>query len=225
MSVNLAICLVLISLTTIGLATVDLTVPVSETTKAIYHGSSKDKVALMFNVYDGTEHLLAIVDIFEKYDLKTTFFVGGVWARRNADTLSSIASKGFEIGSHGYFHKDHSKCNYRENYREISASKELMEGIIGHKITLFAPPSGAYNNDTIAACVELNLNVIMWSRDTIDWRDHDSDLIYRRATSDMAGGDLILMHPTQETVNALPEILDYCIQHELTPSTVTETLN
>ena len=47
----------------------------------------------------------------------------------------------------------------------------------------------------------------MWTRDTIDWRDHDADLIYRRAVKNIKGGDLILMHPTECTVKALERIV------------------
>jgi len=64
----------------------------------------------------------------------------------------------------------------------------------------------------------------MWSKDTIDWRDHDKDLIIKRATTDVKGGDLILMHPTQETVKALPYILDFYKKAGLLPSTVSDVI-
>ena len=49
----------------------------------------------------------------------------------------------------------------------------------------------------------------MWSKDTIDWRDKDSNLVYKRATNNVTNGDLILMHPKEHTLKALPKILDY----------------
>ena len=100
----------------------------------------------------------------------------------------------------------------------------MIENIIGEEIDLFAPPSGAYNDHTIAACNALGLQVIMWSKDTIDWRDHNTEQIFARATNDIRGGDLILMHPTAETLDTLPRILDYCISQGLIPSTVSQTL-
>ena len=72
---------------------------------------------------------------------------------------------------------------------------------------LFAPPSGAYSENTVNAAVALGYKVVMWSKDTIDWRDHDEDTIYRRATENAAGGDLVLMHPTEETARALSAVL------------------
>ena len=47
----------------------------------------------------------------------------------------------------------------------------------------------------------------MWSKDTIDWRDQDEDLIYKRATKNLQNGDLILMHPTKATLKSLQNII------------------
>ena len=47
----------------------------------------------------------------------------------------------------------------------------------------------------------------MWSKDTIDWRDHNTNLIFSRATKNMQNGDLILMHPTENTKDALKDII------------------
>lgn len=84
-----------------------------------------------------------------------------------------------------------------------------MEMICGEKIKLFAPPSGAYSENTLSACASLEMQVIMWSRDTIDWRDKDVNLIKKRATQNLKAGEFILMHPKDVTVQALPEILNY----------------
>ena len=64
----------------------------------------------------------------------------------------------------------------------------------------------------------------MWTRDTIDWRDKDAELIYQRATKNLSGGDLILMHPTEKTATILPKILDEIKRLNLRAVTVSETL-
>ena len=51
------------------------------------------------------------------------------------------------------------------------------------------------------------MKVVMWSKDTIDWRDKDEQLVIKRATKDVKAGDFILMHPTEHSARALPEIL------------------
>ena len=91
-------------------------------------------------------------------------------------------------------------------------------------MTLFAPPSGAYGKAALAACETLNMKTILWSRDTIDWRDKNASLIYSRATKNIKGGEFVLMHPMKETADALDDILTYYETCSLRAVTVSETL-
>lgn len=192
----------------------------------LYYGGDENGncVTLTFNVYEGTEIVNQILDILDEHGAKATFFIGGAWADDNIDCVREIYRRGHELGSHGYFHKDHSKMSYEANLEEIRPSVKLLEMICGQKITLFAPPSGAFAENTINACVELGLKVIMWSRDTIDWRDKDVSLIVNRATLNLNAGEIILMHPKEQTVKALPTILNYIREHGLTADTVSRNL-
>ena len=192
----------------------------------LYYGGDENgnSVTLTFNVYEGTAIVEQILDILDEYEAKATFFIGGAWADDNIDCVREIYRRGHELGSHGYFHKDHSKMSYEANLEEIRPSVKLLEMICGQKITLFAPPSGAFAENTINACTELGLKVIMWSRDTIDWRDKDVNLIVNRATLNLNAGEIILMHPKEQTVKALPTILNYIREHGLTADTVSRNL-
>lgn len=187
-------------------------------------GENAKGVSLMFNVYWGTDEVYKILDILSENDAKATFFIGGCWADDNVDCLREIYAKGHEIGNHGYFHKDHDRLNYIENQREISNCNRFIELALGEAPTLFAPPSGAYGNDTLSACKTLNMTTILWSKDTIDWRDKDRSLIYTRATKNVQNGDFVLMHPMAETAAALNDILRYYKNEGLETVTVSENL-
>ncbi len=176
-----------------------------------YHGNvQKPNVSLMINVYWGNEYLLTMLKTLEKYDVKTTFFVGGSWVSKFPEDFLSIFRAGHEIGNHGFFHKSHDKLSYADNQKEILNTHKLVHEYTGLEMRLFAPPSGAFNLDTIKAATDSGYNVIMWTKDTIDWQDKDADIIYKRATQNMAGGDLILMHPTLCSAQALEKILQFC---------------
>ena len=190
-----------------------------------YGGNENGRgVSLTFNVYEGTGQVLEILDLLDEYGAKATFFIGGSWADDNIDCVREIFRRGHELGSHGYFHKDHEKLSYEGNLEEIRPSIKLLEMICGQKISLFAPPSGAFSESTLSACEALDLKVIMWSRDTIDWRDSDISLLVRRATLNLKAGEIILMHPKKQTVNALPQILSYIRDSGLKAVTVSENL-
>lgn len=197
---------------------------------AIYEGNTaSDKVALMFNVYESAENTAKIADILSEYDFSATFFVGGSWVAKNPNTLLRLAASDFEIGNHGYLHRDHAKLTLRQNLDEITLTSrliaEVLRGLPDYTDSmLFAPPSGSLGSEMFDACDRLGYRVIMWTRDTIDWRDHDSNLIYERAVKNIKGGDLILMHPTDCTVEALPRILDYLRANGLKAASVSQTI-
>ena len=173
----------------------------------IYSGDSKDKVSLMVNVYWGTEFIDDMLEIFAKHNTHTTFFVGGSWVKNNEDVLKKIHNSGHEIANHGYFHSQHDKLDEKGNRQEIMATHNLVKALIGVDMNLFAPPSGAYNKLTVDTASNLGYTTIMWSLDTIDWRDKDKNKVFSRATSRIKGGDLVLMHPTKHTTLALDDIL------------------
>ncbi len=178
------------------------------TMSAIYNGDrQKRRVSLMFNVYENTEIVNGILDVLNECGAKATFFVGGCWADDNEKTLVRIVGEGHEIANHGYFHKDHKKLTEEQNEQEISLTGQVIEALSGVKPTLFAPPSGSFSDLTLEAAGRLGYKVIMWSKDTIDWRDNDKTLIYKRATSGIENGDLVLMHPKKVTLEALSDII------------------
>lgn len=182
---------------------------VSGTDNLYYNGSANQPcVSLMVNVYWGNEYLVDMLKTFEEKQVSTTFFIGGSWALNYPELLLQIHEKGHELGNHGFFHKDQNKLNYAQNQAEIYNAHKLVAEYTGVNMKLFAPPSGAFSSVTLQAATALGYDTIMWSRDTIDWRDHDAELIFRRATNKIKNGDLILMHPTLNTALALPRIID-----------------
>ena len=167
----------------------------------------------------------ADVQTLQDAGAKATFFIGGSWADDHNGELLSIVRAGHEVGSHGYFHKDGDKLDLQGNLREVRSANALLQAITGEKPQLFAPPSGAYGEDTLQACRQEGMKVIMWSKDTIDWRDKDEELVYARATDGVKAGDLILMHPTAHTANALPRILRAYERSGLKAVTVSELVD
>lgn len=196
-----------------------------DSSNLFYSAKEGSGVSLMFNVYEHTDNVFKILDILDEYEVKCTFFIGGSWADDNVDCVREIYKRGHEPASHGYFHKDHSRMTSKEaNLEEIRPSVKLINMICGTDISLFAPPSGSFCEATLNACAELGLRVIMWSRDTIDWRDQDVNLIYTRATNKLENGEFVLMHPTGCTVTALPKILSYIRDNGLKAVTVSQNL-
>lgn len=221
---NIVIVLMLATLTTLAINNAQ-TLNVQADTRVIYAGDeTKNNVCFMINVYQNEDCVRNMLDILDLYNVKTTFFIGGSWAVKNLDLVKEIYTRGHELGNHGFYHKDQNTLDFNGNVQEIKMCHEVVSKNLGIEMSLFAPPSGAYNITTVDAATSLGYKTIMWTHDTIDWRDQDADLIYNRATKNLSNGDLILMHPTKKSVEAITNIISTAINNGFNPTTVSNCL-
>ena len=91
-------------------------------------------------------------------------------------------------------------------------------------MNLFSPPSASCSQITLDVAQKLGYTTVMYSRDTIDWRDKDQSLIKKRATKNITGGELVLMHPTAATAAALDDIISTIEDKGLIVTTVSDVL-
>ncbi len=191
-----------------------------------YQGNIDEKIiAFACNVDWGNDYIPSMLEIFRNNDIKITYFVTGQWAQKNKDILKAIYSDKHEIGNHGYSHKDYDKLSYDNNKEEILKAHNIIKEILSIDSKYFAPPSGGYNDNTIKASKDLGYELIMWSIYTIDWRkDSTKNLIIDRVTSKAHNSAIVLMHPTEETVKALPEIIKYLYQNGYKIGTISDVI-
>jgi len=66
----------------------------------------------------------------------------------------------------------------------------------------------------------------MWSIDTIDWReDSTKELIVNRVVGKIDESAIVLMHPTANTVKALPDIINYLFKNDYKIGTIGDIIN
>lgn len=81
------------------------------------------------------QNTLKILDLFDKHNIKGTFFVLGWVAERYPEIVREIDQRGHEIASHGYSHQliySQSVATFRE---ETYRSKEILESISQKPVT------------------------------------------------------------------------------------------
>lgn len=177
-------------------------------TEPIRHGSKDvNAVAIACNIYQNEQQVEQLLDLFKKENVHITFFVGGTWVARNPELTKRIVEQGHEIGNHGHKHRAHSNLNKQQNIDEIQACTDAVKQAADYEMKLFMPPSGDYNQLTVDVAQSLGYTFVLWSADTIDWRDRDANIIRNRAAERMHPGAIILTHPMAETVQAMPGIL------------------
>ncbi len=176
--------------------------------KPIFQGNSGEKaVAITVNVDWGEEYIPTMLKEFAAADAKVTFFVTGKWAEKNQDLLKQMYKEGHSIQNHGYKHCHFNSLGAEEGSAEIKKAEDIIKQITGQKSKYFASPYGEYNPNVVKAAADINYHLIMWSVDTIDWQRPDPETIVNRVMKKVHNDAIILMHPTEPTVKALPDML------------------
>jgi probable sporulation protein (polysaccharide deacetylase family) len=192
----------------------------------IYKGNpNKPMVSLMINVAWGDEYLPKMLDILEKEKVHATFFFDGSWLKNNIPTAQLIKEKGHELANHAYSHKNMSQISRSQNYSEIYKTQQLLEKELGIHNQLFAPPSGDYSQATVDSAKEQNLKTILWTLDTVDWRNPGASAIIRKVSDQVGPGSLILMHPTSSSSQALEQMIKVIKSKNLRLGTVSELIS
>ena len=187
----------------------DLAVPAfSEGEGAYRHGiRGYNQISLTFNVDWGREYIPSILDILEEKNVKATFFLTGNWAEKNPELTRKITDQNHEIGNHGYRHRHLTEISESGLIDLIKKNEELLYELTEERTSLFAPPYGEVDRRITSIAESIDYKTILWSADTIDWQRPSPGLIVQRAVNKVSDGGIILMHPTEPTVRALPDII------------------
>ena len=175
----------------------------------IYRGHEKSPyVGLLINVAWGGEELTQMLDILDEHNVQASVFFEGKYADKNHDLVRDVWHRGHIVGNHSYSHPANwLSLSYHGFEEEIVRTNEILAGIIGEEIIYFAPPGGAFNDNTVQAAYDQGMYTILWSADSIDWRGEAAHILVDRVMRRITPGGLILTHPKPETVIALPEII------------------
>lgn len=194
-----------------GVSQQDVSIPLEKVS------TDQKVIALTINVDWGEEYLPRILEILDQNDAKATFFVTGRWTGKNPELLKEIASRGHEIENHGYSHPHPDRLTIAKNKEELLKTEKVIFDTLGKKTVFYAPPYGERGRNGLLAAQELGYTSVLWTFDTIDWRpDSTPQLIAQRVLDPKMRngikperkGSIVLMHPKENTVKALPVILN-----------------
>lgn len=174
------------------------------------------KIALTFDDGPHPRYTRQILDVLDQYGIKATFFVVGVNARNYPDPLIEVIRRGHEIGNHTYSHPHVSCLNTGTLSNEVELCESTIYGLTDYKTKLFRPPEGLIDADVRTVLRSLDYKVILWDIDTRDWAHETPDKIAENVISNVASGDIILMHdyvghnsPTVEAIKIfIPALLN-----------------
>ena len=203
----MAVITLLVSLGSYGRA---VEVSATERKIPIYSVDRSDKVvSISFDAAWGDEQTQTLLDILDKYNVKSTFFLVGGWVDKYPDDVKAISDAGHDIGNHSDTHAHLPQLDNGGITKELENCNEKIEEITGKCPTLFRPPYGDYSNSVVEATNALDMYCVQWSIDSLDWKNPSPQDMVNSIKKKLCPGSIILMHNGAEnTPEALPMIIE-----------------
>lgn len=192
----------------------------------IYSVQRDDKtVALSFDAAWGNEDTQTLIDILDRYQVKTTFFVVGDWVDRYPESVKALTDAGHEVMSHSMHHAHFSKLSSEEIKNDLAACNAKISALTGVSPFLFRCPYGEYDDHVIQAVREAGMTAVQWDVDSLDWKGISAEEIQNRVLKNVKPGSIVLFHNAAEhTPEALAGILEGLLNDGYTIVPVSELL-
>ena len=81
--------------------------------------TDKKQISISFDAAWGADDTIQILDVLDKHNVKTTFFMTGGWVSTYPDMVKEIYSRGHDLGNHSENHKQMSKLDTASQKEEI----------------------------------------------------------------------------------------------------------
>ncbi len=197
-----------------------------EYSKEIFESYKNNKlICLTFD--DGpSEYTKLLIDGLKERNVKATFFVLGKNIAKYPEYIKESYQNGNEIGIHGYTHKLFTRLNNEKILNEIEMTNAELLKLIDKPPTLIRVPYGSLNNRVRDLLEESNLQSVLWTVDSKDWRFLNVDKDYNYVIKKVKGNEIVLMHDTYKpTVLAAFKIIDELKNQGYKFVTISEYIN
>jgi len=96
-----------------------------------------------------------LLELFEKYDVKSTFFTLGWVAERCPNLIKAIVDQGHELASHGFAHQRITEMSKENFVSDVVNSKHILEQLSGTEVIGYRAPSFSINDSNTWAYEKL----------------------------------------------------------------------
>ena len=175
----------------------------------IYNVQKDEKVvSLTFDAAWGNEDTQQLIDTFEEYGVKATFFVVGEWVDKYPESVKALHDAGHEVMNHSNDHAHFNSLSAEQIKRNVNDCNDKVEAVTGVRPILFRPPYGEYNDNVVQSLTDIGMYTIQWDVDSLDWKDLSAQEIKTRVMNGVKNGSIVLFHnAAKNTPEALPLIL------------------
>lgn len=130
-----------------------------------------------------------ILDVLDEHEVKGTFFVPALVARRHPEGVGSIAERGHELGWHGYRHSPATGMSADEEEEELLRARDVLEeftpSVVGHRV-----PSGDMTRNTLALLEKNGFQYSSKLMDDIRAYQHEGSSVIELPISHLLADDI-----------------------------------
>ncbi|KAG8768564.1 Carbohydrate esterase 4 protein [Ceratobasidium sp. 428] len=145
-----------------------------------------------------------IVDLLNSNGAKGTFFVNGnnygcIYDQANVDRLKYAKSKGHQIASHTWAHKDLATLSGSTLTTEFTKLNTALKKTLGIEPAFMRPPYGSYNSKVTNEAGKYGQTVVIWdfdSGDSVGKTASQSKTLYKNLVAKSPNNVLTLNHET-----------------------------
>ena len=156
--------------------------------------SGTKQLALTYDDGPNDPHTYRLLEVLAKHNVHATFFLIGRFVRQRPDIVREIVSAGHVVGNHTCTHPLLTLKSSAEVRNELTECRSALQDAIGEHSNLFRPPFGGRRPAVLLVARELGLQPIMWNVTGYDWTAPPAEVIERKVSSQIRGGNVILLH-------------------------------
>lgn len=152
------------------------------------------KLALTYDDGPNDPHTLRLLEVLAKHNVRATFFLIGRYVKQRPDIVRELARAGHALGNHSFSHPNLIFASGERTRRELQDCQQAVQEATGESPRLFRPPFGGRRPGTLQIARAAGLEPVMWNVTAYDWTAPAADVIVRKVSRRIRGGDVILLH-------------------------------
>ena len=179
-------------------------------------------VALTFDDGPTPVHTARLLDGLKERGVHATFFLAGYRLAGNEELVRRMKAEGHQIGNHSYAHVQLTTLTPAQALEDLTRCDLALCTLLGEGDYWVRPPYGSIDQQTLEG---LDVPVICWSVDPLDWCDKDAQKVAHHIAQNAKDGDIILLHDCYaSTVDGVLLAIDALLAKGLQPVTVQQLL-
>lgn len=150
-------------------------------------------VALTFDDGPNDPYTGQILDVLKTANVHATFFIVGMNAEREPDTVRRIVAEGNDLGNHSYAHRKRDAL-LDFGYHDAARTSTILRGITSVTPRWYRAPNGFHTPWSLRAARDRGMQAVAWDVESSDWDEPGAEVIARRTVGQVHPGSIILLH-------------------------------